>query len=108
VIEVASPQFPAWFVQNLKGEAGGRNLQHEPAAAGIEARPAHRTGVDLKIEISPEDLARQLEERGLATTIFGTDKPTMIEGSGTLVPEPVEPRLLEGNGAGDVATRSRH
>jgi len=68
----------------------------------------HRTGVDLKIEISPEDLARQLEERGLATTIFGTDKPTMIEGSGTLVPEPVEPRLLEGNGAGDVATRSRH
>jgi hypothetical protein len=44
-----------------------------------DQREVHRTGVDVQVEIKPEDLAKELESRGLPTSIFGCDVPKQID-----------------------------
>jgi hypothetical protein len=51
-----------------------------------------RIGVELSAEIKPEDLAKQLEERGLPPIVFGYDKPSID----------LEPRRIEHNGSAEA------
>ena len=67
-----------WTMKNLYGWADHREV--------------HSTGeLDAKIELTPEELARQLEARGLPSYVFGVDKPVL---------ELDAPPRINGNGQG--------
>jgi hypothetical protein len=66
-----------WYQKNRMGWADQREVHSH-------------SDVDMKVELSGEELARELEARGLPSYVFGADKPKMIDA----------PPRINGNGQG--------
>jgi hypothetical protein len=53
-----------WTMKNLYGWSDVREVHSH-------------SDVELKVELKPDELARELERRGLPSHVFGCDKPTL-------------------------------